>query len=80
LRFSSDANDWTFDYGKRGQPGYWVASGIPGLTDGSQGTLYVKLKVEGEQKTTDGFKTNGLPASDDANNHFAKFNVTPSRL
>ncbi|MCF6235183.1 MAG: hypothetical protein L3J70_02205 [Gammaproteobacteria bacterium] len=80
VEVSSDANDWTFATEKEGQPGYWVASGIPGLTDGSQGTLYVKLKVEGEQKTTDGFKTNGLPASDDANNHFAKFNVTPSHL
>ncbi len=74
VEVSTDAINWVAATGDGGQ---WVASDINGLTDGTEGTLYVKLWVEGEQKTTDGTTPNGLPATDDANNNYAKFIVTP---
>ncbi len=77
VNVSSDAVNWVNATEKEGQPGHWVASGISGLTQGTTGTLYVQLDVEGEQKTTDGNVPNDLPAADDANNHYAKFRVTP---
>ncbi len=79
VEVSTDAINWVTatDHGGHGHSGQWVAENISGLTDGSEAVLYVRLIVEGEQKTTDGATPNALPATDDANNHYAKFIVTP---
>jgi hypothetical protein len=50
--------------------GHWSATGISGLTDDQQGTLYVRLTVNGEQKTTTGSAPSGT-------NAYATFLVTP---
>ncbi len=52
--------------------GVWSATGLTGLTDGTQGTVYVKLMVNGEQKTTD-----GAVAAGDGSNDYAMFMLTP---
>jgi len=82
VEVSTDAINWVTatDHGGHGHSGQWVADNISGLTDGSEAVLYVRLVVEGEQKTTDGATPNALPATDDANNHYAKFIVTPGGL
>ncbi len=79
VEVSTDAINWVTatDHDGHGHSGQWVADNISGLTDGSEAVLYVRLIVEGEQKTTDGATPNALPATDDANNHYAKFIVTP---
>ena len=79
VEVSTDAVNWVTasDHGSHGHDGQWVATGISGLTDGIEATLYIRLIVEGEQKTTDGTTPNALPAANDANNHYAKFIVTP---
>jgi len=53
--------------------GHWSATGITGLTNGTAGTLYVKVTVNGEQKTTDGLAAGGL-------NDYASFTVTPGGM
>ncbi len=80
VEVSTDAVNWVTatDHGEHEHSGQWVADNISGLTDGSEAVLYVRLVVEGEQKTTDGATPNALPATDDANNHYAKFIVTPA--
>lgn len=50
--------------------GHWTVSGLTGLSSGQTGTIYVKLTVNGEQKTTDG---NALSDT----NGYASFTVTP---
>jgi hypothetical protein len=50
--------------------GHWSASGISGLTENQQGTLYVRLTVNSEQKTTTGSAPSGA-------NAYATFLVTP---
>ena len=79
VEVSTDTINWitASDHGGHGHIGEWVADGIDGLTNGTESTLYVRLTVEGEQKTTDGATPNVLPVTDDANNHYAKFIVTP---
>jgi len=79
VEVSTDAVNWVTasDHGSHDHGGQWVATGISGLTDDTEATLYVKLVVEGEQKTTDGATPNALSATNDANNHYAKFIVTP---
>ncbi len=79
VEVSTDAINWVTatDHGGHGHSGQWVANNIDGLTDGTEAVLYVRLVVEGEQKTTDGATPNALPATNDANNHYAKFIVTP---
>ncbi len=66
---SSDGINW-IDAVEDGN-GYWSASAIGGLSNGTQGELYVKLTINGEQKTT-----NGLSA--DGSNDYATFIVTPA--
>ncbi len=53
--------------------GYWAASGLDGLTSGVQGNIYIKISVNGEQKST-----NGQVASGD--NGYATFSVTPGAM
>jgi hypothetical protein len=71
VQVSSDASTWV-DATEEGN-GHWSAAGISGLTDNVQGTLYVKLSVNGEQKTTDG----NTPAGDGSND-YAMFSLTPN--
>jgi len=68
VELSTDQTNWiaATDNGS----GHWSASGITGLTDGSQGTLYVRLIVNGEQKTDDGNAPDGIA-------DYAEFKVTP---
>ncbi len=68
VEVSTDRTSWiaATDNGN----GHWSATGITGLTDGTQGTLYVKLVVNGEQKTDDGLAPDGVA-------DYAEFKVTP---
>ena len=50
--------------------GYWAAAGLTGLTNDTEGSVYVKLSVAGEQKTTNGEVADG-------SNDYAAFTVTP---
>lgn len=70
VEVSTNQTDWIMasDNGN----GHWSATGINGLTDGSAGTLYVRVMVNGEQKTTDGMAPMG-----DGSNDYAMFTVTP---
>jgi hypothetical protein len=51
--------------------GHWSLSGLAGLASGQTGTVYVRMTINGEQKTTDGNTPSGT-------NDFATFTVTPS--
>ena len=76
VEVSTDAENWIV--AEEGHHhGHWSASGITGLSEGVSGTLYVRLIVEGEQKTTDGLALNADAVTEDTNNHFARFTVTP---
>jgi hypothetical protein len=50
--------------------GHWSFSGLTGLVSGQTGTIYVKLNVNDEDKTTDGNPASGA-------NGYATFTVTP---
>jgi hypothetical protein len=65
VEVSSDASTWVAatDLGN----GHWSAAGITGLTDGTEGTLYVSLTINGEVKTI-----NDLG--------YANFTVTPAAM
>lgn len=73
VQVSSDASTWV-DATEEGN-GHWSAAGISGFTGNVQGTLYVKLSVNGEQKTTDG----NAPAGDGSND-YAMFSLTPNAM
>ena len=68
VEVSTDRTNWIAATDNGG--GHWSAAGITGLTDGSRGTLYVRLTVNDEQKTDDGNAPDGV-----ADN--AAFEVTP---
>lgn len=70
VELSTDGSTWTAaaDNGA----GHWSAAGVAGLTNGTQGTLYVRLTVNGEQKTTDGTAPAG-----NGTNDYGTFLVTP---
>ncbi|MGE0371095.1 MAG: hypothetical protein AB7Q01_04315 [Gammaproteobacteria bacterium] len=70
VELSTDGATWTAatDNGS----GHWSGAGITGLTDGEQGELYVRLTVNGEQKTT-----NGAAPAGDGSNDYGTFLVTP---
>jgi hypothetical protein len=65
---STDAATWID--ATEGSGGHWTVSGLTGLTAGQPGTIYVRLTVNGEQKTTDGLAPAGP-------NGYASFAVTP---
>ena len=73
VQLSSDTITWV-DATELGN-GYWLASAISGLSNGVQGQLYVKLSVNGEQKSTDG----QIPAGDGTND-YATFTITPASM
>ena len=71
VEISTDKITWvaaTADLGT----GHWTVSGLTGLTNGTAGKIYIKLTVNGEQKTTDG---QALAA--DGTNGFQTFTLTP---
>ncbi len=68
VEVSTDASTWIA--ATDGGDGHWSATGITGLTDGTAGTLYVRLSVNAKQKTTDGLVSDG-------SNDYASFTVTP---
>ena len=53
-----------------GNTGHWTAAGLTGLSSGTAGSIYVRLFVNGEQKTTDG-------AAVGSANGYQTFTVTP---
>ncbi len=53
--------------------GHWSAAGLTGLSAGTAGSIYVRLTVNGEQKTLDG---NAVGAT----NGYQTFTVTPSAM
>ena len=71
LEASTDGTTWvTMTAGT--DTGEWTAAGLTGLTDGTEGTIYVKLTINGTQYTTDGETAVG-----DGTNDYATFTVTP---
>jgi hypothetical protein len=65
---STDGSTWTAGTDNSG--GHWTISSLSGLTSGLTGTVYVRLTVNGEQKTTNGSAPSGA-------NGYATFTVTP---
>ena len=65
---STDRTNWSAATDNAG--GHWSVSGLPGLVSSQTGTIYVKLNVNGEDKTTDGNAASG-------SNAYATFIVTP---
>ncbi len=70
VQVSTDGTSWTA--AKSSGDGNYMVSGLTGLTDNVQGEIYVRLTVQGEQKTT-----NGLAPAGDGTNDYAVFTVTP---
>jgi hypothetical protein len=68
VEVSTDKLTWTqaTDAGN----GHWSVSGLTGLAAGTPGSIYVQLKVNGLQKTTDGNVAG-------ASNGYQTFTVTP---
>ncbi len=67
---STDGSMWTPTTAIETAMGHWSISGLTGLVSGQTGTIYIKLNVNGEDKTTDGNAASGA-------NAFASFTVTP---
>jgi hypothetical protein len=65
---STDGSTWIAGTDNSG--GHWSISGLTGLTDGEAGTIYIRIIVNTEQKTTDGNTASGA-------NGYATFTVTP---
>jgi hypothetical protein len=65
---STDGSTWTAATDNTG--GHWSVSGLSGLSSGVTGTIYVKLNINGEDKTTNGNAVSGA-------NGYASFTVTP---
>ena len=63
VEVSTDETNWTamVDQGD----GNWTVAGLTGLTDGTQATIYVRLSIQGETKTTD----SNAPAGDGTNDY-----------
>jgi hypothetical protein len=55
-----------------GNSGHWSVSGLTGLTAGVPGSIYVRLTVNGELKTTD-----GLALAADGKNGYQTFTLIP---
>ena len=70
VEVSSDESTWVA--ATDGGSGHWSVTGITGLTDGSAGTLFVRVTITSEQKTTDGAAQAG-----NGTNDYARFTVTP---
>ena len=53
--------------------GYWSATGLTGLVDGTEGKIHVRLSINGEVKTTDGKVSSGA-------NEYTTYTVTPGGM
>ena len=71
VEVSTDKTTWlaATDLGN----GHWSVAGLTGLTAGISGKMYVRLVVNGEQKTTDGIAAAGA-------NGYQTFTVTPGGM
>ncbi len=67
---STDGSSWTSTPAVETSQGHWAIGGLTGLVSGQTGTIYVKLNVNGEDKTTNGSAPSGA-------NAYATFTVTP---
>lgn len=65
---STNTTDWV--PGTMEGQGHYAFAGLTGLLAGTQGTVYVRLSVNGERKTTDGNEEAGA-------NGYASFTVVP---
>ncbi|MDH5425885.1 MAG: FixH family protein [Gammaproteobacteria bacterium] len=70
---STDATNWTT--AMVSVDGNYMVSGLTGLTDDQAGEIYVRLTIQGEQKTT-----NGLAEAGDGSNDYGIFSVTPGTV
>lgn len=70
VEVSTDGANWTT--AMVSSDGNYMVSGLTGLTDNQLGEIYVRLTIQGEQKTT-----NGLAEAGDGSNDYATFTVTP---
>ena len=68
LAASTDLSTWVT--GTVAGGAHWTVPGLSGLVSGQSGTIYVKLNVNGEDKTTDGNAASGA-------NAYATFSVLP---
>lgn len=71
IAVSTDGSTWIPADGS-GNDGYWTAGGVAGLTAGVQGSIYVRVTVNGELKTTD-----GAAAAGDGSNDSTVITFTP---
>ena len=69
VEMSTDKVSWTT--ATSNETGVWTGSALSGLTNGEEGTIYVRLTVNGEQKTDDGLAPDNVADE-------AIFFVTPS--
>jgi hypothetical protein len=65
---STDGANWVVATDKGS--GHWSVAGLTGLSSGVSGSVYVRVTVNGEQKTTDGLPVTGT-------NGYATFSVVP---
>lgn len=73
VEVSTNGTDWVSAADAGGS--HWTATGLTGLTTDEAGTVYVKLTINGEQKTTDG----NTPAGDGTND-YATITVKPGAM
>jgi len=69
VEMSTDKANWIT--ATSNETGIWTGSALSGLTNGEEGTIYVRLTVNGEQKTDDGLAPDNVADE-------AMFFVTPS--
>ncbi len=65
-----DVDSWVT--AESSEDGYWTATGIAGLTNGSEGIIYVQMDINGVQYSN---SIGGAVA--DSDNGYARFTVTP---
>jgi hypothetical protein len=70
VQASTDKTTWVSGIDNTG--GHWSIPGLTGLSTGVTGTIYVKLNINGEDKTID-----GLASNMSGTNMYATFTVTP---
>lgn len=68
VQASTDKSTWV--NGTNSAGGHWSLTGLTGLVSGQTATIYVKLNVNGQDKTTDGNPDSGA-------NAYSTFLVTP---
>ena len=73
IEMSTDASTWVL--ATEDGNGYWTATGLTGLTDGVEGTIYVRLTINDNvyNSSPDGVAAAGV-------NEYATFTVTPSSM